>query len=88
MNGKKSQVANDHDRHPQEGLYVMATGGGAYKFYDKIRSRLGVEIYREDEMECLIVGELRLSYTLAVEVADLARIGLLHHRDTRGSVCI
>lgn len=36
--------------------YVMATGGGAYKFYDKIRERLGVEIYREDEMSCLIVG--------------------------------
>ncbi|KAI0125080.1 fumble-domain-containing protein [Xylariales sp. AK1849] len=36
--------------------YVMATGGGAYKFYDKIRERLGVEVMREDEMECLIIG--------------------------------
>ena len=41
----------------RDGLHVMATGGGAYKFYDKIRDRLGVEIYREDEMECLIVGQ-------------------------------
>lgn len=41
-----------------EPLYVMATGGGAYKFYDKIRERLGVKVFREDEMECLIVGEL------------------------------
>lgn len=40
----------------RDGLCIMATGGGAYKFYDKIRERLGVEIYREDEMECLIVG--------------------------------
>ncbi|KAH9895527.1 pantothenate kinase [Xylariomycetidae sp. FL2044] len=37
-------------------LCVMATGGGAYKFYDKIRARLGVDVLREDEMECLIIG--------------------------------
>ena len=35
----------------------MATGGGAYKFYDKIREALGVDVLREDEMECLIIGE-------------------------------
>ncbi|KAK8061240.1 hypothetical protein PG994_007606 [Apiospora phragmitis] len=37
-------------------LLVMATGGGAYKYYDKIRQRLGVDVLREDEMECLIIG--------------------------------
>ncbi|KAK4151330.1 fumble-domain-containing protein [Chaetomidium leptoderma] len=37
-------------------LCVMATGGGAYKFYDKIRDMLGVDVLREDEMECLIIG--------------------------------
>ncbi|KAF7509308.1 hypothetical protein GJ744_008202 [Endocarpon pusillum] len=37
-------------------LCVMATGGGAYKFYDRIKEALGVEIIREDEMECLIIG--------------------------------
>ena len=37
-------------------LCVMATGGGAYKFYDKIRDALGVDVLREDEMECLIIG--------------------------------
>ncbi|KAH0537912.1 hypothetical protein GP486_008808, partial [Trichoglossum hirsutum] len=37
-------------------LCVMATGGGAYKYYDKIREVLGVEVLREDEMECLIIG--------------------------------
>lgn len=36
----------------------MATGGGAYKFYDIIKEVLGVEIIREDEMECLIIGEV------------------------------
>ncbi|KAK9456573.1 type II pantothenate kinase [Dipodascopsis uninucleata] len=37
-------------------MYLMATGGGAYKFYDILREKLQVEIWREDEMECLIVG--------------------------------
>ncbi|RYO82362.1 hypothetical protein DL764_009620 [Monosporascus ibericus] len=37
-------------------LCIMATGGGAYKFYDRIRERLGVDVLREDEMECLIIG--------------------------------
>ena len=36
----------------------MATGGGAYKYYDKMREVLGVEVLREDEMECLIIGML------------------------------
>ena len=49
--------------HPDDGrsgagpkLSIMATGGGAFKFYDRIRERLGVEVQREDEMECLIKG--------------------------------
>ncbi|KAK2757271.1 hypothetical protein FQN54_004785 [Arachnomyces sp. PD_36] len=37
-------------------LCVMATGGGAYKYYDKIKGVLGVDVLREDEMECLIIG--------------------------------
>ena len=41
-------------------LCVMATGGGAYKFYDKIREVLGVDVLREDEMECLIIGEFKV----------------------------
>ena len=38
-------------------LCVMATGGGAYKYYDRMKEVLGVEILREDEMECLIIGK-------------------------------
>ena len=38
-------------------LCVMATGGGAYKYYDRMKEVLGVEVLREDEMECLIIGE-------------------------------
>ncbi|KAI9757360.1 MAG: hypothetical protein M4579_003474 [Chaenotheca gracillima] len=45
LNGSKS-----------EELCVIATGGGAYKYYDKIKDVLGVEVLREDEMECLIIG--------------------------------
>ncbi|KAL2261032.1 hypothetical protein VTK26DRAFT_4794 [Humicola hyalothermophila] len=41
---------------PPPDLCVMATGGGAYKYYDKIRDVLGVDVLREDEMECLIIG--------------------------------
>ena len=37
----------------------MATGGGAFKFYDRLREVLGVEIIKEDEMECLIIGTWR-----------------------------
>ncbi|KAI8627842.1 fumble-domain-containing protein [Xylariaceae sp. FL1651] len=37
-------------------LCVMATGGGAFKYHDKIKKCLGVDIHREDEMTCLIIG--------------------------------
>ncbi|OXG90559.1 pantothenate kinase [Cryptococcus neoformans A2-102-5] len=35
---------------------VMATGGGAHKYYDRLADELGVEVHREEEMECLIRG--------------------------------
>ena len=38
----------------------MATGGGAYKYYDRLKEVLGVEVIREDEIECLIIGTLLL----------------------------
>ena len=50
LNGSRSQE-----------LCVMATGGGAYKFYDRIRQELEVEVLREDEMECLIVGKREIA---------------------------
>ncbi|KAF9889872.1 hypothetical protein FE257_006962 [Aspergillus nanangensis] len=40
----------------QNELCVVATGGGAYKYYDKLKQTLQVNIIREDEMECLITG--------------------------------
>ena len=40
-----------------EKLCVMATGGGAYKFYDRMKDILHVDVIQEDEMECLIIGK-------------------------------
>jgi hypothetical protein len=40
----------------RKGVKIMATGGGAHKFYDLFSSVLEVEVLREDEMECLIEG--------------------------------
>lgn len=37
-------------------LCVMATGGGAFKYYEKITEALGVDVIKEDEMLCLIIG--------------------------------
>lgn len=68
-------------------LAVMATGGGAYKFYDKIRDALGVDVSREDEMECLIIGTSftllpnRTSYSIVLVLTYLPRPRLLHHRN-------
>ncbi|GAA5917863.1 hypothetical protein JCM6882_001719 [Rhodosporidiobolus microsporus] len=35
---------------------IMATGGGAHKFYERLRDELGIEVRREEEMECLVLG--------------------------------
>ncbi|KAI5124109.1 hypothetical protein M0805_000923 [Coniferiporia weirii] len=40
----------------RQGVKVMATGGGAHKFFELFSGTLGVEVLREDEMECLIEG--------------------------------
>lgn len=35
---------------------MKATGGGAYKFADLFKERLGVSLDKEDEMNCLVSG--------------------------------
>lgn len=37
-------------------LKLKLTGGGAYKFREHIISKLGIELDKEDEMECLVRG--------------------------------
>lgn len=64
----------------------MATGGGAYKYYEKMKEVLGVKVLREDEMECLIIGnfsttELAISRKLSV-LTSLYRSRFLYHRDS------
>ncbi|KAJ6031373.1 hypothetical protein N7540_002105 [Penicillium herquei] len=54
------QLKEEHEKRngsTQEGLCVVATGGGAFKFYDKLKEALDVNILREEEMECLIIGK-------------------------------
>jgi pantothenate kinase len=33
-----------------------ATGGGAFKYADVFKERLGVSLEKEDEMDCLVAG--------------------------------
>jgi len=40
----------------RQGVKIMATGGGAHKFYELFKDTLQVDVRREDEMECLIEG--------------------------------
>lgn len=47
------QSLNEEDA---EDLCVIATGGGAYRHYETMKKVLGLEVIREDEMECLILG--------------------------------
>ena len=40
----------------RKGVKIMATGGGAHRFYELFMEQLRVDVRREDEMECLIEG--------------------------------
>jgi type II pantothenate kinase len=53
----------------------MATGGGAYKFYNRMKEILHVDVIREDEMECLIIGGSCVPL-LGFSCVDVYRIGL------------
>ncbi|KAL6007009.1 Pantothenate kinase 2, mitochondrial [Asimina triloba] len=41
---------------PRDSAIIKATGGGAYKFADLFKERLGVNLDKEDEMDCLVAG--------------------------------
>ncbi|KAH9486331.1 Pantothenate kinase [Psilocybe cubensis] len=53
---RSAQVNGVTIEEMRKGVKIMATGGGAHKFYELFRDTLGVEVRREDEMECLIEG--------------------------------
>ncbi|XP_039058092.1 pantothenate kinase 1-like isoform X1 [Hibiscus syriacus] len=47
-----------HDRSApsSDKIFIKATGGGAYKFADLFKEKLGASLDKEDEMECLVTG--------------------------------
>lgn len=45
-----------------------ATGGGAYKYADLFKERLGVSLEKEDEMDCLVAGA---NFLLKVPILEL-----------------
>ena len=55
IQGLKQKQSTLNGSTPKE-LCIMATGGGAYKFYNRLKHVLDVDVVREDEMECLIIG--------------------------------
>ncbi|XP_048445429.1 pantothenate kinase 2-like [Pyrus x bretschneideri] len=44
------------DAPTNESSVIKATGGGAYKFADLFKERLGLSLDKEDEMNCLVAG--------------------------------
>lgn len=67
MKRLKKEYMQRNGSGTQNDLCVMATGGGAYKYYDRIKEALGVEVMREDEMECLIIGKALLVCSMEEE---------------------
>ncbi|XP_025079563.1 pantothenate kinase 4-like isoform X2 [Pomacea canaliculata] len=60
IGGSLAKVAYSADWHRRAPIVYdepdTVTGGGAYKYKDLITSRLGVQVDKEDEIECLIYG--------------------------------
>lgn len=52
----KSLLARGGENGEKKITNILATGGGSYKFYNKLQQELGVEITKKDEMESLIFG--------------------------------
>ncbi|KAJ3366982.1 hypothetical protein GGF32_000043 [Allomyces javanicus] len=53
---QESAHAALHPDGPPCPRILLATGGGAHKFHDRLVEELGVTIYKYDEMECLVKG--------------------------------
>ncbi|KAL8839054.1 MAG: hypothetical protein Q9170_001890 [Blastenia crenularia] len=67
-------------------LSVVATGGGAYKYYDEIRRVLGVEVLREDEMDCLIIGLDFFITEIPEEVFTYNDVDPMHFEEARADI--
>ncbi|KAH9616555.1 hypothetical protein KSS87_020714 [Heliosperma pusillum] len=44
------------DMSGSKDILIKATGGGAFKFADLFREKLGIRFDKEDEMDCLVAG--------------------------------
>lgn len=53
---RSAQVNHVSIEEMRKGVKIMATGGGAHRFYELFKDTLRVEVRREDEMACLIEG--------------------------------
>lgn len=84
------QLNEEHERlngSSPEGLCVVATGGGAYMYYDKLKEALNVNIKREEEMQCLITGMPEMDHIRRAKRAQLTgRPRLFHHGNPKRSV--
>ncbi|KAJ8084644.1 hypothetical protein PM082_003419 [Marasmius tenuissimus] len=53
---RSAKINNVSLEEMRKGVKIMATGGGAHRFYELFEETLCVEVRKEDEMECLIEG--------------------------------
>ncbi|XP_039058199.1 pantothenate kinase 1-like isoform X3 [Hibiscus syriacus] len=58
LSSMKLCLGGFHDRSApsSDKIFIKATGGGAYKFADLFKEKLGASLDKEDEMECLVTG--------------------------------
>ncbi|XP_019463839.1 PREDICTED: pantothenate kinase 2-like isoform X1 [Lupinus angustifolius] len=54
--GGSGWESHDYDDVADRNAIIKATGGGAYKFADLFKERLGVSLDKEDEMACMVAG--------------------------------
>ena len=90
---RKLQADQKHDNGSKSpDLCIMATGGGACKYFDKINEALYVEVFREDEMECLIIGTIvtvtYIQRRRKILIILAYRPRFLHQRNTQRSIHI
>ncbi|KDP26598.1 hypothetical protein JCGZ_17756 [Jatropha curcas] len=45
-----------HENPAKDKKFIKATGGGAYKFAELFKEKLGIGLDKEDEMDCLVAG--------------------------------
>ena len=76
---------NNKNNDPPTRVRVLATGGGAYRFADLFRSRLGVILEKEDEMDCLVAGADFLLRAVRHEAFTFLDGTVRYHRPGRSS---